>query len=230
MTILKRLAAPRFWHIPRKKDPYVVAPLPGPHAKARCIPLVIMLRDMLKIAQTAAEAKRILTAGMVAVDGTVRRKGGFPVGLMDVVGIGEERYRVLPGKNGLYLHPISREEAAFKLCRIVDKTSAGAQTQLNLHDGRNMLLESDGYKTGDTIVYDLGKKSIKEVLTLRKGAVAVIARGKNAGKVGAVEGLIVTKSAQPNIVNIIIGGRKYSVPRNYVFVIGHDRPVIGLGE
>jgi len=73
MSHLKRLAAPEFWPIPKKKYTWVFSPSPGPHKKEECIPLAIVVRDILKLAETGKEAKRIIKAGEVIVDGKVRR-------------------------------------------------------------------------------------------------------------------------------------------------------------
>ena len=56
---LKRLAAPANWQIPRKVHKFVVRPLPGPHAMSESLPLLLIVRDILKYADNAREAKKI---------------------------------------------------------------------------------------------------------------------------------------------------------------------------
>ncbi|MEM4788723.1 MAG: S4 domain-containing protein, partial [Ignisphaera sp.] len=84
---LKRLAAPAFWPILRKEYKWITKPSPGPHLLERCIPLLVLIRDVLKLAENAREAKKIIFDGEVLIDGRVRRDFKFPVGLMDVVSI-----------------------------------------------------------------------------------------------------------------------------------------------
>ena len=96
----KRIAAPRNWVLPRKKHKFAYRADPGPHSKENCIPLGILLRDVLKIANTARELKIILNKKLVKIDGRIVTNINFPVGLMDVVEIAEinKSYRILPQK------------------------------------------------------------------------------------------------------------------------------------
>ena len=141
---LKRKPAPKIWPIPRKKFVWAVRPTPGPHPMSRCLPLALILRDILGYAKTRVEAKKIIAQGKVIVDGKVRKEELYPAGLMEVVEIPEVEkiFRILPSKKGLILHPIPKDEATFKLCRIENKTTVdGGHIQLNLHDGSNILVK-----------------------------------------------------------------------------------------
>ncbi|MEM3973016.1 MAG: S4 domain-containing protein, partial [Ignisphaera sp.] len=84
---LKRLAAPWFWPILRKEYKWVVKPSPGPHPIDRSLPLLVVIRDVLGLAETAREAKRIIFDGKVYIDGVVRKDYKFPVGVMDTISI-----------------------------------------------------------------------------------------------------------------------------------------------
>ena len=110
---LKRKPAPAFWPIHRKDLPWVVKPSSGAHSLDTCIPMSLVLRDMLGVAQARKEGKFILTQGKVIVNGVVYRKDDIPVGLMDVIAFPEsdKYYRVMPSKHGLVLAPISKEES-----------------------------------------------------------------------------------------------------------------------
>ncbi len=225
---MKRTMAPN-WPIERKTKKYVVAPMPGPHGKNDCIPLGVILRDVLKYAGTLKEAKEILNSGVLKVDGETRKEANFPAGLMDVISIGSEKYRMLPGVKGLYLHLIDGSEQAIKLSKINDKTVLRKnKIQLNLFDGKNIIVGSNEYKTGDTIVIELESKTIRETLGMKKGSVALITGGRNTGSIGKIEDIIVTKNPQPTQVIINVDGKNVSVPKNYVFVVGHDKPLIKL--
>src|SRR3989338_2290008 len=110
MAVLKRFSAPRFWPIEKKTKKFVVAPKPGPHAKLRCIPMAVLIRDVLKYARSLNETKSILNKGSVKIDGHIRKDPSFPVGLMDIFTIGSEHYRILPGKKGLHISKIENKE------------------------------------------------------------------------------------------------------------------------
>lgn len=226
---LKRTMAPN-WPIERKTKKYVVTPMPGPHSKYSCIPLGVVLRDILKYAETLKEAKEILNKGIVKVDGRIRKKVNFPLGLMDVFSVQDENYRLLPGIKGLYLKPIDEKEASVKLSKINNKVVIkNSRIQLNMFDGSNVLVTSNDYKTGDTAILALPAKSIKETLRMKKGSTALITGGRNIGSIGTIENIIVTKNPQPTQVIVNVSGKNVSVPKNYVFVVGHEKPVIKLG-
>ena len=138
---LKRFKAPKHWPIHPKENKWTTKPNAGPHAIEGSLPLLLIVRDILGVADNAREAKRIINTGEILVDGRARKDYKFPVGFMDVIEIpkSEKVYRVLPDEKGrLILYPIAAENKDFKLCKITDKTTIrGGKTQLNLHDGRN---------------------------------------------------------------------------------------------
>jgi small subunit ribosomal protein S4e len=104
---LKRKPAPRFWPIHRKEGVWIVRPSSGPHSLEKCLPLLLVLRDILEVAETRKEAKKIISQGKVYVNGKVRGKDDFPVGLMDVISLPDlnKFYRVMPSHKGLFLNP-----------------------------------------------------------------------------------------------------------------------------
>ncbi|MHC1563935.1 MAG: 30S ribosomal protein S4e [Candidatus Hecatellaceae archaeon] len=240
---LKRHVSPRFWPIHRKEKIWAVKPSPGPHPRERCIPLIIVIRDMLGIVKNAREAKLILAEGKVSVDGKVRRDAGFPVGFMDVVEIAgfEKAYRALPhSKRFLTFLEVDGNEKAFKLCRIENKTTVrGGHIQLNLHDGRNLLVkvsdpskpEEDVYKTGDTVKLDLKSSEITGHYKFGEGAYVVVTGGKNVGVHGVVASVERPNPLAQTIVKIRSpAGAEYNTAARYVMVVGEGKPEIKLPE
>jgi len=239
---LKREVTPAFWPIHRKKFVWALKPSPGPHPIERCIPLGIIVRDLLGFAKTMREAKKIIAQGKILVDGRVRRDEHFPVGLMDVVSIPEidVNYRVLPYEKGLILHEISGEEAKYKICRIENKTTVnGGHIQLNLHDGRNILIRSEDpsnpagniYRTFDTLKISLPDQEILEHLRLEIGMMAIFVDGENIGKYGIIREIDERSSIKRrrNLVTIKDSkGETYQTILDYVFVIGDKTPRISL--
>src|SRR3989338_7859124 len=160
MSKLKRLPSPKWWPIERKTKKYVISPKPGPHSSEKCIPLGLIIRDVLKHAETLKEVKTILNDNKVKVDGKIIRDYRFPVGLMDVVAVGDENYRILINKKGLYLKNISESESKIKLLVIKNKTALKkGKIQINFHDGTNKLVAGDDklskIKTGDSVLIDI---------------------------------------------------------------------------
>ncbi|MEM2969939.1 MAG: S4 domain-containing protein, partial [Candidatus Bathyarchaeia archaeon] len=75
---LKREAAPGFWPIHRKKYVWTIKPLPGPHPIHQCLPLTLVVREILGLAKTRREAKKIVSQGKILVDGRIIHNERFP--------------------------------------------------------------------------------------------------------------------------------------------------------
>ncbi len=229
---LKRFKAPKHWPIHPKENKWTVKPSAGPHAIEESLPLLLIVRDILKVADNSREAKRIINNGNILVDGRIRKDYQYPVGFMDVVEIPktESIYRVLPDEKGrLILHPISAENKDFKLCRITDKTTIkGGKTQLNLHDGRNYL-DNEEYKVGDVVVLKIPEQNVDNVIRFENGTIGLITGGKHIGEIGKIKEINITRSSMPNTVEMETEDKKtFLTLKDYVFVIGKDEPAITL--
>jgi small subunit ribosomal protein S4e len=232
MSHLKRLAAPKSWRIGRKEKKFVVKPVPGPHKIEESIPLLLVVRDILGYAKTSREAKKIINEGRIVVDKKIRRDLRFPAGLMDIIEIpttNEGWIVLLDGKGKLTLKNISKNSSRYKLCKIVNKTVVkGGNIQLNLHDGRNFLVEKekDEYKTKDALLLDLEKNAIKKHLHFKEGSFALITGGKHKSEIGRIEEIKKIRSSMPNIVVLSKDNEKFQTVEDYVFVIGEKKIAI----
>ncbi|MEA2036390.1 MAG: 30S ribosomal protein S4e [Nanoarchaeota archaeon] len=221
---LKRPAIPKSWPVKRRNIVFITRPFPGPHAISMSIPLKLIIRDMLGSAKNSKEVKKILYDNEILVDGVRRKEVKFPVGIMDIVDINKEKqFRVVLDKGKIGLMPIDKKEAGFKLCKITGKAKVKKKAQLNLYDGKNILVEKDDYKTGDTIVISLPKHEIKEHIKLDKGCYIYLIGGKHSGDVGKIEDIISNKITYKRESGEIVETLK-----KYVFVIGKDKPIISL--
>jgi small subunit ribosomal protein S4e len=230
---LKRLNAPRVLRIPRKQHVLTIRPAPGPHPLEQCIPLGLLVRDYLKLCDTYKEARKIVSNGDVLVDGVKRKDFKYPCGLMDVVSIPKMRQniRILFDRNGkLVLVPISESDALWKLCRVQNKTTVrGKKIQLNLHDGRNILVEKDEYKTGDVLRFSFKERKIDEVFKFDKGTVSMIVGGTHIGEIASIEEIQVAASSKPNLA-LMKGEKEFSTIADYIFPIGKTKPAISIPE
>ncbi len=241
---LKRKPAPKFWPIHRKEAVWTVKPKPGPHPLSRCIPIVLLVRDILRFAKTRKEAKTVISQGKIEVNGKIQREELFPVGLMDAISIPEteKTYRVLPSEKGLILHLIETDEAEFKLCRIEDKTSVmGGHVQLNLHDGTNILIrvndpkkpEEDVYQTLDTLKLSIPDQEVLEHVKLAVGAPAIIIGGKNVGRYGKITAIEEKPSRKRRDLLVTIqskNGNRFQTTLNFIFLLGDAEPFVSLPE
>ncbi|MDR2966774.1 MAG: 30S ribosomal protein S4e [Methanobacteriaceae archaeon] len=229
---LKRYKAPKNWPIHPKEAKWTVKPAPGPHAIEKSLSLLIVVRDILKLADNSREAKKIIKTGKIWVDGRARKDYKFPVGFMDVIEIPKtgEVYRVLPDKKGrLITHPIPKENVNFKLCKIRNKTTIKkGKTQLNLHDGRNLIVD-DSFSVGDILHLKVPDQDVNDTLKFEEGAMVLVTGGKHIGEIGNITEININYSSNPNTV-VIENNKKDSfiTLKDYAFVIGKDEPVISL--
>jgi small subunit ribosomal protein S4e len=230
MAITKRLEVPGFWPIEKKTKKYTASLLPGPHNSQTAFTLTVVIRDILKHAETMNEVKQILRSGAVKVNGRSRKEPGFPAGLMDVLTVGEEKYRVLPGKRGFYLRKIENKEAEFMLKKIKNRTTVKkGKSQLHFHDGTTMISEGN-FRTGDVLVMDVQSGDVRDTIRQERGSLVIVIKGNNRGAVGTIDNIKIVKSPEPDIVDIKAGERHITLPLEYIFVIGRQEPVISLGE
>jgi len=227
---LSMLNAPTSWPIVRKKGvKWIAKPHPGPHALNDSITLSLILRNILKSLKTKHEIKQVLNEGKLLINKKIRKDYKFPVGIMDVleIPITKEHYRVLYTNQGMFmLHSISAEESKLKPSKIIGKSSLrGKKTQINLSDGRNMIVDKDDFKVSDTLIFDMTDWSIKKHLKFEKGATVYITEGKYRGMSGTVENIktIFDKST----IEVKSKTASFETSKQFAFVIDES---ISLGE
>lgn len=193
------------------------------------MPLVMVIRDLLKLVDNARETKRVLYEGKVLLDGRVQKDYKLPVGIFDIISVPliNQHYRMMKDVRGrFYLSAIEAADAK-KLTRIENKTTmTGKKLQLNLSDGSNKLVEGD-FKAGDSLVLSIPEKNIEDRIEFKVGNLAMVIGGKHTGQTGKIKEIIVVKSSRPNRV-IISGDREFETVEDYVYMIGRDQPVLKL--
>ena len=238
--VLKRLNTPSHLQIKRKHGKFFIKASPGPHPNRYCLPLLHILRDLLKIVDTNREAKKLIGLGYIKVDGKIVRNKSFPVGLMDVITIEQldKRYRILPDSHhGLILNEISEEASHYKLCRINNKTTVkGGHIQLNLHDGKNILIrvqdpknpKEDVYKRMDVLKITIPEQEINKLIKFKEDNLAIIMSGKNIGQVGKIISILKRFGPKASTVSIQHNGSHTETLYDYTFVIGEENSEINL--
>jgi small subunit ribosomal protein S4e len=209
------------------KKPKWVVTSRGPHRKGESIPILLVIRDLLKYADNAREAKRIISEGLILVDKKPVKDPMYGVGLMDVVEIPKtkEYFRVLPGKIRYFLKKIDGKESNIKPCKVINKTLVEKNViQLNLHDGSNIMVDDGEYKPKDTVILELPGRKIKDWIKFDKGNIALVVRGRHSGKTGKI-GEIFPGSAIHKSITTMEDLRTLT---EYIFVIGKDKPLIAV--
>lgn len=235
---LKRYVVSKHIAISKKTDTYAVRPSPGPHAAYDCIPVAILLRDMFQFARNMSEVKRILYERNVVVDGRVKTNRKYPLGFMDVLSLPkmQKHYRMIYTiKKGLRAIPIDENETTEKLCQIKNKTTIkDGLIQLNLHDGRNIVLSKEEnnnstYSTHDTIKISLPEQKILEKFELKIGTYGFVTSGRWMGRHGAIEEISAHGTKKTKTVTLSTpDGEKIVTLYRYIFVVGDQSPSVTI--
>src|SRR3989344_3030038 len=163
MTHLKRQNAPKSWPIPRKGTTFVVRPNFG---FSKGIPLLIILRDMLKIAENKKEVKKAIYMKNIIINGRTARDEKEGIFLFDTLNIipTKKHYRIILSQKGKFdLEEIKEHESDYKISKIIGKKILkGKEVQLNLSDGRNFLSDIK-CKVNDSILINLKNKKIEKI-------------------------------------------------------------------
>ena len=216
---MKRLAMPRSWPLTRKTDIWISRPRPSGHPIERCMALGVVLRDVLGVANSMREAKRALATRRIKVDGRITTDMRRGVGIMDVLSVGDEHYRcILDGNGKLRYASISAKEAGHKLCRVDGKsTIKGGVTQLNLHDGRNILIDdANKYNTMDSLLLDVDSQKVKKHHKFESGVNCYLIGGSHVGSTASMSEYVVKRSSKDNEVLF----DDFGTIVDHVFVVG----------
>lgn len=228
---LKRQMAPLFWGIARKEKRFVVTVKPGPHKKNYSIPTAVLLRDKMKVVSTLREAKSVIYAGKITIDGVKRKSLHHGIGLMDVVELDgvSDSYRLVP-KDGTILTPIkiNADEKNKKIVKVTGKTSIkGGKTQIKFHDGRT-LISDELVDVNDSCVLQIPEQKILEVIKLEKNTKILITRGINAGKTGEIKEIKEGTFVLTKRIVTTIDDKLIEIPIRLVIAVGKDKPVMQI--
>lgn len=202
----KRQTISKSLPIPRKGTKYIVV---ASHEKKNGIPLLIILRDMLKIARNRKEAKKILNSGAVSINDKIIKKENFSVLPFDILKIGEKNYELTFSDKGKFtIKETTKKEKILKV--ISKKILKKKKIQLNLMYGWN-IIANEKVNVGDSVIIDKGK--IIKIIPLEKGREAVIFAGKNKGRYGKISKL------ENKMASLSCENKTINVPAKNILVI-----------
>ncbi len=206
---LKRQKVPRKWPIHRKGTKYIVRPNFDPRGG---IPILIILRDMLKIAQNRKEVKKAIHEKHILLNKKIVRDEKNSALLFDILTIipSKKDYKIeLSDKGKFKIKEIKKSEANYKISKIINKKILkGKKPQLNLNDGRNFISDIK-CNVNDSVLINFKDKKIEKCLPLKEKAKVIIIGGKHAGEKGIINKITLEKKmAELNItgkeVNVLI--------------------------
>ncbi len=217
----KIMMASRKLKIPRKTNFWSVTPTPATHKKQDSIPMLIVLRDYLKLGDKEREITRILNNNMVRVDGKIVKDRRFPVGFMDVLTIEnmDIEYIIMYDLKGkLVAKANSPENKGLKLSKVVKKTIIGNnKIQLGFHDGKTITTDRKDIHTSDVLLVKVPELEIVDVLKLAEGDKVFITGGSHVGELASIKSIEVKQSSVKNMVHLNEG---FSTIKDYMFVVG----------
>jgi small subunit ribosomal protein S4e len=186
MSYLKRQKVPKNWPIPRKGTTYVVRP--NFNIKGG-IPVLIILRDILKVAENRRDVKKIIHKKQILLNNKPVRDEKNNVLLFDVICIipTNKFYRMQLSQKGKFkIVEIDIKDSKKKIAKIINKKIIkGKKTQLNLSDGTNVLSDLK-CNIKDSVLINLLERKIETVIPFKEKAKAIVLKGKHAGETGTI--------------------------------------------
>lgn len=187
MGHLKRQNISKNWPIVKKGNTFVVKPL-----SKKGIPLLMVLRDLLKIAKTREEVKTAIQRKHLLINNRTVKDERIGMTLFDTLSIlpSKTNYRLgLSEKGKFELNKIKEDEANNKISKIINKRIIkGKKIQLNLNDGGNFLIEPKfNCMTNDSVVINFKNRKIEKCLPLKEKSNIIVFAGKHSGKTGQIE-------------------------------------------
>lgn len=184
----KRSSMLRLWPVPRKGNVYLVT---ASHKQNSGIPVLVILREMLKIVKTRTEAKRIIHLEKVKVNNKLIKDEKYPLAFLDILSIGEKNYK-LEIKNRKFSLEESRDFR--KISKVIGKKIlASGKTQVNLNDGRNFLA-NEKISTGDSVSFDFKDNKISKIIPMKEHSEIAVISGSHIGEKGKILKLLGNKA------------------------------------
>ncbi len=180
---LKRQEAIIKLPIPRKGTKYVARALSD---LENAVPVVIAIRDMLKLARTAKEVNKMIHEKMLKINGRVVRDPRESIKLFNLFQADKVYFLSLLPTGKFFFEEAKHKD--MRVCKIINKKLIKNNLiQVNLHDGSNVLTK-DKMVVGDSLYIDLEGK-IKKHVPLEKGKEAIVIKGKYSGSKGKMESI-----------------------------------------
>lgn len=150
------------------------------------VPVLIALRDMLKLARTAREVNEIIKQKLVKINDREVEDCHESIRLFNILEA-EKKYILTLNEKGKFIFE-STSNTKERLCKVIGKKILkGNKLQFNLHDGTNILTDAN-LAINDSIYLDSENK-IKKHVKMEKGKKLLIISGKYLGAKGTFEGI-----------------------------------------
>jgi len=179
---LTRTQVSRRLPVPRKGTKYLARA--SSHFREG-VPVVVALRDMLKLARTSKEVKKMVNDKLIKINGKEVRDIKESLRLFGVLEA-DKIYEVIILPTGRF--KLEETKSTSRFCKIVNKTVLRKnKVQLNLHDGTNIISDKkDKINVGYSVELDFNGK-IKNILPIEKGKKVFVISGGSLGLKGKIQ-------------------------------------------
>lgn len=167
--------------IPRKGTKYVARSFMD---LDNSIPVVVAVREMLKLAKTKKEVKKMINQKLLKINGKEVKEIRDSIRLFNIFSADKNYVLKLNSSGRFFLE----ETKQFKerICKVLNKKLISqGRVQLNLHDGTNVVTDKK-IDVHDTVLLDLSSK-IAGHIPFEKGKNCFIISGRYVGKKGKIE-------------------------------------------
>ncbi|MEM2115461.1 MAG: S4 domain-containing protein [Candidatus Woesearchaeota archaeon] len=230
---LKRFAAPKTWKIKVREKVWIVRPKPTGCSLRYTLPIVYIIRDILKLAKTRKEVRYMINSKQIYLNGKVIKDDKQGCSLFDVIYVQpyNRHYRIIMHKKKLDLLEIKESESKISIAKVVKKTVLPKRhakkenanyIQINLSNGKNFLTNDNSIKTGCGVIFNFFDNKIVSVIPLEIKSLVYIEKGSHEGEIGTV----VEMDEDECIVEI--QGKRRRLKKSYLLPVGKEKSLITL--
>jgi small subunit ribosomal protein S4e len=163
--------------IRRKGTKYIARALIAPQSS---VPVVLALRDMLKLAHSAKEVKEMIKDKLLKINSRIVTDYRESVQLFNLLSVANKTLTLSLNETGKFEFAEAKD-AKKRICKIIGKKIvSGNRIQINMHDGTNAIGKKD-MKVNDSVYLDSENKVVKHV-PIAEAKEAFVFTGKYSGK------------------------------------------------
>ncbi len=217
---IKRLASPRYLHVEKKVNAYVIKPNAGRHTLDSSIALATVLKEKLGVASNTKEVKQILKSGNVEVNGKQVKDERYPLGFGDVLHFkpSNERYSVgVGGRGAVSIEKLEGMEPVHAFKVIGKYVAKGNKEMIRLYNG-TVIPSAKGVSVNDSVYLKEGR--VQDVLKLQKGAHCLVIKGVHAAESGVISEIKLGTALRKATVAIEGGKGRTETLLDNVMVVG----------
>ena len=172
--------------LPRKGTKYVAVAL---RSNSKSIPIVVAIRDLLKLASTSKEVKSMIHNKLIKINGKPAKDINDPINLFSIMEADKSYILTLLETGRFSLEETKEKDRKLKITG--KRKVRNGVLQYSLHDGTS-LVSDQSFSVGDTLVLSKDNKVMKH-LSFDNGKEIFVLSGSNIGKKGKIRKLIEKK-------------------------------------